>query len=307
MRSLIVVAALAAIARAHVGSFVKGMYCRNGGADYDEPNSNNEVKPIYDQNLENFMFNQAQNCLNDPPPEGEIADLPAGGVIDIELATNRGCTTFSFGGQYATKYIDGSTVDYPMTGMTLTVSRTPTCTRRTNDIHDVTFDNLVVFSVLPKYTSFHPRRARLGSTVRVQYEIPADMPPVPERRLHLRRTLLDLLFTPNMLTYRAQWLWVPNGCGTPNEYMDGFKCRVTNATGTKQLGAPQPPVYCGEDAAPYETSVPAPEAMVVWGQDPSINNVVVPANSGVSPGYNERSGFEPGAQNDIFTGGDITW
>ncbi|TRM55585.1 hypothetical protein BD626DRAFT_48348 [Schizophyllum amplum] len=298
MRSLIVVAALAAIARAHVGSFVKGMYCRNGGADYDEPNSNNEVKPIYDQNLENFMFNQAQNCLNDPPPEGEIADLPAGGVIDIELATNRGCTTFSFGGQYATKYIDGSTVDYPddwndpncLTNPNLHAQNksmaagTALAISYVNDIHDVTFDNLVVFSVLPNTPWLYRQ---------VQYEIPAGMPPCPN----------DVCI--------CAWLWVPNGCGTPNEYMDGFKCRVTNATGTNQLGAPQPPVYCGEDAAPYETSVPAciqgPKKMIVWGQDPSINNVVVPANSGVSPGYNERSGFEPGAQNDIFTGGDITW
>ena len=72
MRSLIVVAGLAAFARAHVGAFVKGMYCRNvstihqisseihsyryqGGASYDDQNSNNEVKPIYGQNLENFM------------------------------------------------------------------------------------------------------------------------------------------------------------------------------------------------------------------------------------------------------------
>lgn len=37
---------------------------------------------------------------------------PAGGTINIELATNRGCTTFSFNGQYATKYIDGYTGEY---------------------------------------------------------------------------------------------------------------------------------------------------------------------------------------------------
>ena len=67
--------------------------------------------------------------------------------------------------------------------------------------------------------------------------------------------------------------------------------------------------------------------MVVWGQD-GIDNVGVPANSGLSPGYNERSGFHPGeflphlglmaisadeehnlpgAQNDIFSNDDITW
>ncbi|KAL1665240.1 hypothetical protein GGF50DRAFT_88117 [Schizophyllum commune] len=297
MRSLIVVAGLAAFARAHVGAFVKGMYCRNGGASYDDQNSNNEVKPIYGQNLENFMFNQAQNCLNDPPPEGEVADLPAGGTINIELATNRGCTTFSFNGQYATKYIDGYTGEYDdnwndpncLTNPNIHTQNksmaagTALAISYVNDPHDVTFDNLVVFSVLPNTPWLYRE---------VQYEIPANLPRCPN----------DVCI--------CAWLWTPNGCGTPNDYMDGFKCRVTNASANKQLGKPQAPVYCGQDAAPYEPSVPAcvegPKQMVVWGQD-GIDNIGVPANSGLSPGYNERSGFHPGAQNDIFSNDDITW
>ena len=66
----------------------------------------------------------------------------------------------------------------------------------------------------------------------------------------------------------AQWVTTPPipheplaypglSCGTPNVYMDGFKCRVTNASANKQLGKPQAPVYCGQDAAPYEPNVPA--------------------------------------------------
>ena len=40
--------------------------------------------------------------------------------------------------------------------------------------------------------------------------------------------------------------------------------------------------------------------MVVWGQD-GIDNIGVPANSGLSPGYNERSGFHPGESLLSFT------
>ena len=57
--------------------------------------------------------------------------------------------------------------------------------------------------------------------------------------------------------YPSSFAYLYPSCGTPNDYMDGFKCRVTNASANKQLGKPQAPVYCGQDAAPYEPNVPA--------------------------------------------------
>lgn len=38
-------------------------------------------------------------------------------------------------------------------------------------------------------------------------------------------------------------LWVPFGCGTPNEYMAGYKCEVPGATSTVPLGTAKPATF----------------------------------------------------------------
>jgi len=40
---------------------------------------------------------------------------------------------------------------------------------------------------------------------------------------------------------------VPNGCGIPNMYMQGFKCIVTNARSTTPVAPAVPPVWCEDD------------------------------------------------------------
>lgn len=127
-------------------------------------------------------------------------------------------------------------------------------------ISDVTLENLVVFSVLA-----HTPWKRIA-----EYEIPADLPACP----------------PEGCT--CAWLWLPKGCGIPNEYMSGFKCKVTGAKSTAPVGVAKPPVFCGGDRSKCQAG---PKQLIIWNQA-EANNVFPP--NGQSPGYNEVNGFFPG-------------
>lgn len=59
------------------------------------------------------------------------------------------------------------------------------------------------------------------------------------------------------------WVWVPDGCGTSNMYMQGFRCNVTGATSTEPVGPGKPPVYC--DGQPSEC-VKGPKQIIGWNR-----------------------------------------
>jgi len=97
------------------------------------------------------------------------------------------------------------------------------------------------------------------------------------------------------------WNWVPNGCGEPNMYMEGFRCTVTNVnTQARPLGFPKPAVWCEDDST---KCLSGPKQIIAWNQADG-NNIHVTGmdNSGSprSPGYNMKLGFRNGAQTDIF-------
>ncbi|KZV97738.1 hypothetical protein EXIGLDRAFT_729851 [Exidia glandulosa HHB12029] len=282
------VAALAAAVSAHIGPWGPGMYCRNGlSVEDNDPNTNTIVNPLYQKDMNGFWFHG--ECRNFPPPEGEFMELPAGGSVQLELAGNRGQTTLSFDGKYTSEWPDGgqhpefedgswnnSCITTPnlhaknhddTAGTVLMISYN-------SDINNVTPDNLVVISVL----------ANSPWKRVVEYDIPADLPGCD-----------DCI---------CGWSWVPNNCGIPNMYMTGFKCKVTNARpDAPAIAPPQTPQWCEDDES---KCVKGAKKMIIWHQDPSINNVDTenqpPQKDGQarSPGYNMKMGFQPGAQNDIF-------
>ncbi|KAK4178044.1 WSC domain-containing protein [Triangularia setosa] len=222
------------------------------------------------------------------PPSGQSLALPAGGVFTGEIAENRAFTTLSYNGDLTTDWTDGRNhpEDWtgPSTGEGCLVNNpdgfggplhTQNQTRATgtalaisynSDLANVNMENLVVISVAP-----NTPWKRL-----VNYPIPADLPPCALGQCY------------------CAWLWVPHGCGEPNMYMQNFRCHVTGSTSVRRLGAAQPPVYCANNPS---TCVKGPKQMIAWHQRTG-NNVVTPGD--VTPPYNSKMGFFPGAQNDIF-------
>lgn len=98
--------------------------------------------------------------------------------------------------------------------------------------------------------------------------------------------------------------------------MQNLRCHVTGSTSTKTVAPAKPPAYCGDGKTPC---VLGAKQMIAWNRtymaplvffglprrvtltskpEADGNNVEVP--DGISPGYNQKMGWTPGAQNDIF-------
>lgn len=161
--------ALSNIASAHTVAWVKGMYCLGGpDPNVDDPNTNTAVNPLWDLPQSEWWFQADRGCDKVPPAAGDFLELPAGGSFTVELAHNRGQTTLSYNGQYTSEWPDGKQHPEDWAGP----GSPPDCIQddgamHTNnqtmaagtvfaisynsDLSAVTMENLVVFTVLPKY------------------------------------------------------------------------------------------------------------------------------------------------------------
>ncbi|KPI34779.1 uncharacterized protein AB675_10192 [Cyphellophora attinorum] len=280
-------------AAAHIASFGPGMYCRNG-PDPSSPNlnSNAPVNPLYNLTRSQWWFQHDRGCDAVPPPDGEFLELPAGESFTVELANNQAFTTLSYDGKMVSDWPDGAqhpedwhgevgsgpggegclpgdSGGYMHVQNETMAQGTAWAIAYESDLSKIQMKDLVVFSVL-KHTPWH----RLA-TYAVPSSLPATCPPEG---------------------CTCAWLWVPRGCGQPNMYMQPYKCRVSNNGPAKKLAKAQPPTYCVDDAS---KCVKGAKQMIVFNQLEG-DNTGFNGGWGWSPGYNERNGYESGAQEDIF-------
>ncbi|KDQ08700.1 hypothetical protein BOTBODRAFT_165628 [Botryobasidium botryosum FD-172 SS1] len=275
---------LVGLAQAHVTAFHKAMYCLKGTSGQDDQNNNAPVNPLFNLPRNDWWFHHVNGCDNFPPAAGDFLDLPAGGSFTVEMATNRAFTTLSYGGQYTSAWPDGA--NYPdnysgnpcitqpnmHTKNQADAAGSAFAISYTSDLSKVTPENLVVFSV--RYNTPWKRIA--------SFDVPPEMPACPSGGCI------------------CAWGWVPNGCGEPNFYMGGYRCRVTNAKSTTPVATAKPPVWCEGNSGACTQGA---KQMVFWNAQ-SGNNVVVSGYQAdgqqKSPGYNMKMGFRDGAQRDIF-------
>jgi len=286
MKVLVVLAvlALSAVAQAHHAAWARGMYCQNGLNQNDnDQNTNTAVSPVYNLRRPDWWFQHDRGCDNFPPPPGVFLDLPAGGSFTVEIANNRAFTTLSYDGRLVTQWTDGGEHPEDWKGS----GNPPGCISENGALHtnnqsmaagtafaisynsnlnEVTMENLVVFTVLP-----NTPWKRLAT-----YQVPRDLPACPAEGC------------------TCAWLWIPKGCGEPNMYMQGFKCRVTGSSSNRRLATAQRPRYCANFP---QNCVQGAKQMMVYEQAEG-NTVEKPGNDFVS--YSADWGYQPGAQNDIF-------
>ncbi|KAJ7071801.1 hypothetical protein B0H15DRAFT_87627 [Mycena belliarum] len=283
---LVAAALIAPLARAHLAPFHPGMYGFGGVTGSINYNTDDVVHPLYQLSKDQWWFHHYNNVDEFPPADGDFMELPAGGSFQVEIASNRGETSFSFKGKFATDWPDGKNYpdDYNVeTCITSPNMHTQNQSRAagtafaisyTSDIKKVTPDNLAVFTV-----RYHTPWKRITN-----YDVPADMPACPEGGCI------------------CAWGWVPNGCGQPNMYHLPYRCKVTGAKSTTPVGTPKPPVWCENNPG---ACTKGPKQMIYWNQADG-NNIQVDgydaAGDRKSPAYNAKCGFPDGAQNDIFTG-----
>jgi len=83
--------------------------------------------------------------------------------------------------------------------------------------------------------------------------------------------------------------------------MVGYNCKVTSVKSTaRPLALAKTPVFCENDPS---TCVKGAKGMIVFNQLEGNNiNITGYQKDGLfkSPGYNHKTGFADGAQNDIF-------
>ncbi|KAF2799823.1 hypothetical protein K505DRAFT_190074, partial [Melanomma pulvis-pyrius CBS 109.77] len=268
--------ALATSISAHTAAWAPGMYCR-GGADpnVDDQNTNLVVNPLYDLTKEDWWFQHHRGCDMVPPKAGEFLSVPANGEFSVELAHNRAFTTLSYEGKQVTDWPDGGVHDDNWdagkkedgspacledgalhTTNLSTQGATAWAISYESELSAVTMENLVVFSTLD-----HTPWKRNAT-----YKVP-DLKECPEGGCH------------------CAWLWIPNGCGEPNMYMQGFKCKVTNAKSTAPLAKAQVPAYCADDQS---KCVKGAKQMLAWHQRTG-NNIETP--DGTTPNYNTKCGW----------------
>ncbi|KAF2763167.1 hypothetical protein EJ05DRAFT_447590 [Pseudovirgaria hyperparasitica] len=280
--------AFAGISQAHLAAFTKGMYCLNGNNPaHPDLNTDIPVRPLYELEKADWWFQHDRKCDAAPPPAGNFLEIPANGQFTVEIAKNQAFTSLSYDGSKAGTWPDGENHpdsygpstkgedcvggnggflhaqdEQSAAGTAFAISYGP--------LSAVTMENLVVFT-----TKYHTPWQRVTT-----YEAP-DLPACPEEGC------------------TCAWLWVPKGCGQPNMYMQGHKCKVTGAKPTaKKLAAAKPPVYCEGDAS---KCVKGAKQMIAWNQK-SGNNIETEEHR--SPGYNANCGWTEGAQTDIFETGN---
>ncbi|KAI6101920.1 hypothetical protein F5141DRAFT_1136398 [Pisolithus sp. B1] len=286
------VAALAGLTSAHLAAWHPSMYCLNGTTPGQvNYNTDDAVLPLWMLSQSDYWFHHSNGCDQFPPAEGDFLELPAGGSFTVEIADNRGVTSLSYNGTHATEWTDGQNhtgstdvlLDAAISDGCITspnihtqnetmASGTAFAIAYKSELSDVTLEDLVVFTV-----RYNTPWKRLTT-----YDVPAAMPACPSGGCI------------------CAWVWIPNGCGEPNIYMEGFKCMVTNATSTTSLGTPSAPVWCEEDQS---QCVQGPKQIMIWNQLEG-NNIEVSgldlSGMAKSPAYNTKCGFNDGAQNDIF-------
>ncbi|KAH7096951.1 hypothetical protein BKA62DRAFT_662307 [Auriculariales sp. MPI-PUGE-AT-0066] len=285
-KSTVAVVTLIGAASAHIGAYHKSMFCLNGYSNDDQPNSNEVSNPLLNKTWDEFWFHG--DCKSYPPAAGDFLELTAGGKATVEHAGNRGQTTLSFEGQFAgewpdgkdhSNYEDGSWDNSCIFDPNLhaenqtRAANTVLAIAYKSDIHDVKYEDLVIISVLE-----HTPWKRMA-----EYDIPADLPACDD--------------------CVCAYSWIPNHCGIPNMYMNGMKCKVTGArSDAPKVAQAQKAKWC---EGKQDDCVKGAKGITIYNQQPDINTVDLQGiyqadGQEASPGYNEKMGFAPGAQNDIF-------
>ncbi|KAJ7671654.1 hypothetical protein DFH06DRAFT_121450 [Mycena polygramma] len=271
-------------AAAHVAAWHKGMYCLNGTTPgQDDQNTNEIVNPLFNMTKEDWWFHHYDGCDEFPPADGDFLELPANGEFTVELAVNRAFTTLSFGGVNTGVFLDGQNYTDGLGGLNCIselnihtqnqsmAAGTAFAISYQSDLSNVTPENLVVFTTL-----YHTPWERIAT-----YAVP-NLPACPSDGCI------------------CAWGWVPNGCGEPNIYMQGFRCKVTGEPGSTALASAVPPTWCEDSPADCTTGA---RQLIYWNQLDG-NNIFVSGNdlsgSPKSPAYNSVLGFDEGAQHDIF-------
>jgi len=263
---------------AHMSIYVRSMW----GSEPNNGNSNWAVDPLQDLSFDDWWMHGPRS-RNDPPAANQITQIPAGGLMDLEVATNKAFTSMGQGLWHS----PGKSSRVPPDPWANTGSEWPSnlhSPQRSDvagcalgiayksNLGDVKPEDFVIFSVVKDC----PARALQA------FDIPA-LPACPNGKCI------------------CSWFWIHNSIGgTDQMYMTPFQCNITNAS-KRQVGKPVPAVRCdgkeGWPKGPTTNVCPKPLQPMYW-KNLEGNNMQNPGH--YAPIYSKEYGFPDGAQHQIF-------
>jgi len=259
------------------------------GSEPNDINSNWAVNPLYDETFTDWWFHGTRS-LASPPINNAITELPAGGTVDFEVATNKAFTSMGRG----LWHHPGKSSRVPPDPWANTGSEWPSNLHspKRSDVAgcalgiaykseqaQVQPDDFVIFSVVKDC----PARALQA------FGIP-NLPPCPNGKCI------------------CAWFWIHNSIGGSDQmYMTGFQCNVTNAS-NRQIGKPEVPIRCDNKPPCYlypnwgnYTNVCSRKVLLpMYWSNKEQNNMFNPTNEQCAPIYSREYGYPHGAQHQIF-------
>ncbi|ETW82798.1 hypothetical protein HETIRDRAFT_382834, partial [Heterobasidion irregulare TC 32-1] len=242
------------------------------------PYDNRPVAPLINMNFSQWWFH---GHLDFPPHPGDVFALPAGKNVTTEIGCNKGATSFfasSEGGDIRNgdDPCPGSpSSEYHTTGID-DVKGCALAIAYKDDARDVQPEDFTVFSVNQTcvWTRF------------TDFSVPQRMPPCPAGGC------------------TCAWFWIhsPDSGGEQN-YMNGFRCNITNSVSDVPLAKPQVPRRCGADPS-FAKSLPVPGNCTFGAKQPfywfqnDTNNMF--EGTYAPPFYTDLYNFLDGPQDDIF-------
>jgi len=284
----LVLLGLASCVRAHMSIYVPSMW----GSEPSNINSNQACQPLENYDFNDWWFHGPKS-VNDPPPAGNITQLPAGGSLDFEITGNKAFTSMGRGLWVAAPGLNPRDPPVPwsndMHGGSANIhapqhADVAGCAlgiAYKSNIGDVKPDDFVIFSVV------HDCIARQLQV----FEVPA-LPACPNGKCI------------------CAWFWIHKSVGgTDQMYMTGFQCNVTNPS-KRVIGTPTPPIRCDGQPTCYlypnwgnkTTGCKKTLQPMYWANNQG-NNMYQPVNWQCAPTYSDEYGFPDGAQHQIFVDG----
>ncbi|EJF64694.1 hypothetical protein BD309DRAFT_569379 [Dichomitus squalens] len=247
------------------------------------PYDNRPVTPLANGTFEQWWFH---GHLDYPPNHGDFLELPAGKPATVEIACNKGLTSYWASSEGHTDVSQGDNPcpsddgSFPSGAMHTTgfddLTGCALAIAYESDVTKIQPENFTVFSV--NHTCVWTRFT--------DFQVPERMPPCPEGGCHCA----------------FFWIHSPNS-GSEQNYMNGYRCNVTGSTSKVSLAEPKLPRRCGADpqfgkphAVPGNCTYGAKQPFY-WFQF-ERNNMF--EGTYAPPFYTDLYNFKDGAQNDIF-------
>ncbi|KAF9511918.1 hypothetical protein BS47DRAFT_1119465 [Hydnum rufescens UP504] len=255
----------------------------NGGDVTSVPGDNRPVVPLAHRTFSQWW---GHGLLDHPPVNDTVMQLPVGQTTNVELACDKGATSY-WKSSAGTTYLQDPNGDqnYPCPGA-------PLSQFHTNGLNDLGGCALGVsyksnaMDVQPNdYTIFSVQHQCVW-TRWTAFDVPAAMPPCPNDKC------------------MCSWFWIHEAdSGSEQMYMTTFQCNFPGATSTVPVAQGKVPRRCGADpirgklTADLSNCTTGAKLPMYWLQAEGNNMFEDPMTP---PVYNDLYGFSNGAQHDIF-------